>query len=81
MFERIEQLRAVAHGERLSMVQLAYAWVASRPDVDSILVGPATVEQLDDAIDALQKKVSPHSLAHIDELWRTWNGTDTDYVR
>jgi aryl-alcohol dehydrogenase-like predicted oxidoreductase len=81
MFERVEQLRAVAHGERLTMVQLAYAWVASRADVDSILVGPATVEQLDDAIDAVQKKLSPEALAKIDELWRTWNGTDTNYTR
>lgn len=81
MFERVEQLRAVAHGERLDMVQLAYAWVAARPDVDSILVGPATVEQLDDAIDAVQKKVSPGALTKIDELWREWSGTDTNYVR
>lgn len=81
MFERVEQLRAVAHGERINMVQLAYAWVASRADVDSILVGPATVEQLDDAIDAVQKKLSPEALAKLDELWRTWNGTDTNYVR
>ncbi len=81
MFERVEQLRAVAHGERLNMVQLAYAWVASRPDVDSILVGPATVEHLDDAIDAVQKKLSPAALAKIDELWRDWSGTDTNYVR
>ena len=81
MFERVEQLRAVAHGERLNMVQLAYAWVASRPDVDSILVGPATLEHLDEAIDAVQKKLSAEALAKIDELWRTWNGTDTNYVR
>jgi aryl-alcohol dehydrogenase-like predicted oxidoreductase len=81
MFERVEQLGAVAHDERLNMVQLSYAWVASRPDVDSILVGPATVEQLDDAIDAVQKKLSPEALAKLDKLWRTWNGTDTNYVR
>jgi aryl-alcohol dehydrogenase-like predicted oxidoreductase len=81
MFERVEQLRALAHGERLTLVQLAYAWIATRPDVDSILVGPATVEQLDDAIDAVQKKVSPGALTKIDEMWREWNGTDTNYVR
>ena len=52
MFERVEQLRAVATAEGLTMVQLAYAWVASRPEVDSILVGPATVAQLDEALDA-----------------------------
>jgi aryl-alcohol dehydrogenase-like predicted oxidoreductase len=81
MFERVERLRTVASAEGLTMVQLAYAWVAARPDVDSILVGPASVEQLDDAIEAVQKKLSPKALTKIDEMWREWNGTDTNYVR
>jgi aryl-alcohol dehydrogenase-like predicted oxidoreductase len=81
MFERVSQLRAVAESERLTMVALAYAWVAGRPDVDSILVGPATVEQLDDAFDAIGTTVSPASLARIDDLSREWAGTDTSYVR
>jgi aryl-alcohol dehydrogenase-like predicted oxidoreductase len=81
MFERVEALRAVAEREGLSMVQLAYAWAASRPDVDSIIVGPATVQQLDDAVDAVSRTLSKETLARIDELWRGWSGTDTSYVR
>jgi aryl-alcohol dehydrogenase-like predicted oxidoreductase len=81
MFERVEQLRVVADAEGLTLVQLAYAFAASRPDVDSILVGPATVAQLDDALDAVGRTLSADALARIDELWRVWNGTDTSYVR
>jgi aryl-alcohol dehydrogenase-like predicted oxidoreductase len=81
MFARVEELRAVAGREGVSMVQLAYAWVASRPDVDSILAGPATVQQLDDAIEAVSGTLSKEALGRIDELWREWNGTDTSYVR
>jgi aryl-alcohol dehydrogenase-like predicted oxidoreductase len=81
MFDRVEQLRAVAAAEGLGLVQLAYAWAASRPGVDSILVGPATVAQLDDAIDAVGRALSADALARIDELWRGWTGTDTSYVR
>jgi aryl-alcohol dehydrogenase-like predicted oxidoreductase len=81
MFERVEQLRAVAQSEGMTMVQLAYAWVAAREGVDSVLIGPASVEQLDDAIDALARSLSKEALARIDELWREWNGTDTSYVR
>jgi aryl-alcohol dehydrogenase-like predicted oxidoreductase len=81
MFERVEALRAVAHDEGTSLVQLAYAWVAGRPGVDSVLVGPATVEQLDEALDAVERRVSSGALARIDDLWRTWTGTDTNYVR
>jgi aryl-alcohol dehydrogenase-like predicted oxidoreductase len=81
MFERVEQLRAVAEREGLTPVQLSYAWIASRPEVDSILVGPASVAQLDDALDAVGRPLSPDGLARIDELWREWSGTDTNYVR
>ncbi len=81
MFERVGELGVVARAEGLTMVELAYAWVASRADVDSILVGPATVEHLDDAIDAVSRTLSSGALARIDELGRTWSGTDTNYVR
>jgi aryl-alcohol dehydrogenase-like predicted oxidoreductase len=81
MFERVEQLRSVAGDENLTMVQLAYAWVAARPGVDSILVGPGTVQHLDDAIDAVSRPLSKEALARIDDLGRAWSGTDTDYVR
>ena len=81
MFERVEALRAVAKTEGMTMVALAYAWVAARPGVDSILVGPASVEQLDDAVEAVGRTLSSAVLARIDELTREWNGTDTSYVR
>jgi aryl-alcohol dehydrogenase-like predicted oxidoreductase len=81
MFDHVEQLRSVAEAEGCSLVELAYAWVASRPDVDSVLVGPASVEQLDQAIDAVSRTLSPEALTRIDELAREWIGTDTNYVR
>jgi aryl-alcohol dehydrogenase-like predicted oxidoreductase len=81
MFDRVEALRAVAHDDGRSLVELSYAWVASRPDIDSILVGPASVGQLDRAIDAIARPLSGEALARIDELGRTWSGTDTAYVR
>jgi aryl-alcohol dehydrogenase-like predicted oxidoreductase len=81
MFERASVLTEVARAEGLSLLELAYAWVASRPGVDSILVGPASVEQLDAAIEAIGRKLSPEALRRIEELWRGWMGTDTHYVR
>ena len=81
MFERVAQVRVVAEQEGRSLVDFSYAWVASRPDVDSILVGPATVEQLDQALEAVGRPLSGEALARIDELGRAWSGTDTAYVR
>jgi aryl-alcohol dehydrogenase-like predicted oxidoreductase len=81
MFDHVEQLRAVADAEGCSLVELAYAWVASRHDVDSVLVGPASVEQLDQAIDATSRVLSKDALTRIGKLAREWIGTDTNYVR
>ena len=81
MFDRVEQLRTVAQLESVSLVELAYAWVASRPDVDSVLVGPASVEQLDQAVDSIARPLSGDARSRIDELARAWSGTDTAYVR
>lgn len=81
MFDRVEELRAVAQLEGMSLVELAYAWIGSRPDVDSILIGPAGVEQLDNALDAIQRPISNDARSRIDELGRAWRGTDTEYVR
>jgi aryl-alcohol dehydrogenase-like predicted oxidoreductase len=81
MFERVEQLRPVAESEGCSLVELSYAWVASREDVDSILIGPASVEQLDQAIDAVNRQLSPTALKRMEQLAREWVGTDTHYAR
>jgi aryl-alcohol dehydrogenase-like predicted oxidoreductase len=81
MFDRQAQIEAVAQAEGCSLVELSYAWLASRADVDSILVGAATVEQLDAAFDAVGRTLSDSARARIDELAREWLGTDTNYVR
>ncbi len=81
MFSRVEQVRQVAEREGCTLVELSYAWLGSRPDVDSILVGPATVEHLDDALSAILRTLSDDARARLDELAREWLGSDTNYVR
>jgi aryl-alcohol dehydrogenase-like predicted oxidoreductase len=81
MFERVGELRSVADDAGLTLVDLAYAWVAARADVDSILVGPGTVEHLDDAVAAVSRTLPRDLLARVDDLHRVWTGTDTNYVR
>jgi aryl-alcohol dehydrogenase-like predicted oxidoreductase len=81
MFERVGELEALARDAGLSLVELAYAWVAARADVDSILVGPASVEHLDAAVAAVSRTLSQDTVRRVDELYRGWTGTDTNYVR
>lgn len=81
MFSRVEQVAQVARAEGCTLIEFAYAWLASRPDVDSVLVGPATVEHLDEALAAVERPLSEDSRAQLDELARGWVGSDTNYVR
>jgi aryl-alcohol dehydrogenase-like predicted oxidoreductase len=62
-------------------VELAYQWVASRPGVDSILLGPASVEQLDAAVNAVEKTLPDDVVARADQLYRDFQGTDAVYAR
>ncbi|HVU03604.1 MAG TPA: aldo/keto reductase [Polyangiaceae bacterium] len=71
---------ALASEAGLSTLALAYGFVASRPGVDSVLVGPATALHLDDAI-ALCRPLPPDVLARVDELHRAHTGTDATYAR
>jgi aryl-alcohol dehydrogenase-like predicted oxidoreductase len=81
MFAHAAQIRALAGDCGLSPVDFTYAWVAAQPGVDSILVGAATVEHVDQAVDAVRLTLPPDALAKADALAREWAGTDTNYVR
>lgn len=81
LIELVEAHRAIADELGVTLVALAYAWLASRPGVDSILVGPTTVAQLDEAIDAASLALAPETLAAIDDAHRAFAGTDATYAR
>lgn len=81
MFDRVEALQNLANAEGMSVLELSYAWLADASGVDSILVGPASVAQLEEGMRAIARTVSPETRAAIDALYRGWMGTDTKYVR
>jgi aryl-alcohol dehydrogenase-like predicted oxidoreductase len=80
-FELVETYSALARSAGFSLVELAYAWIAQRPQVDSVLIGPASVEQLDAAIAGCAKKLPEGLAARIDEVQRAFVGTDAVYAR
>ena len=65
----------------LSLVTLAYAWLAQRPGVDSILVGPGSVLHLDDALAAREVVLAAETLARVEAIHRELVGTDASYAR
>jgi aryl-alcohol dehydrogenase-like predicted oxidoreductase len=74
-------LRETARAHGLTTIQLAYAWVRDRPGVDSVLVGPATVAHLEDALTAWSVTLPPDLLARADEIHAALVATDARYAR
>lgn len=81
LFELAQQLREVAKGEGLELVTLAYAWLAGRAGVDSVLAGPGSVAHLDAAIDACAVELPAKLRTKVDEVHRAFVGTDASYAR
>jgi len=80
-FELASAYRDVAESLGMSLVALSYAFLASTPGVDSILLGPGSIPHLEEAIDACAKTLSSETLARIDQIHRDFQGTDASYAR
>ena len=80
-FELVEAYSALAREAGISAVDLAYRFVASRPGVDSVLLGPADVSQLDAGVDACAKPLPDGVAGRIDEIHAAYLGTDATYAR
>jgi len=81
MFDRVDALADLARAERMSVLELSYAWLSGAPGVDSILLGPASVQQLEEGVSACARGLTPEVRGLVDALYRMWLGTDTYYVR
>jgi aryl-alcohol dehydrogenase-like predicted oxidoreductase len=71
-FERrlaiVEQLLPLAAARGATLAQLANAWVLRHPAVHSAIIGPRTMEQLEDSLGALGIVISTEDAARIDQL-------------
>jgi aryl-alcohol dehydrogenase-like predicted oxidoreductase len=81
MHDAAATLRAAAAEHGRTSLELAYGWLKERPGVDSVLVGPASVAHLTDALAAWERPVPPELLARADGVWAAMTGTDARYAR
>ena len=81
MFDRVDALAEIAKAEHMTVLELSYAWLAGAAGVDSILLGPGSLVQLEEGVAACRRGLSPEIRGVVDALYRTWMGTDTNYVR
>jgi aryl-alcohol dehydrogenase-like predicted oxidoreductase len=79
LLELVETYRQVA--SPMDMVTMAYAWVAGRPGVDSILIGPASIEHLEAAVRGCKETLSPEMRKRIDQVHYAYVGSDATYAR
>ena len=64
----VDQLTTMADDTGLPLAHLAVAWTLEHPDVTSSIIGPRTMEHLDDLLEAADVRLDPDLLDRIDEL-------------
>jgi len=66
--EIVEELIDLAEKQEMPLQHLALAFVLEHPGVTSAIVGPRTMEQLEDLLGGAEARVSDDALDRIDEL-------------
>jgi len=67
-FDVIEGLEKLAEGKGVAMSQLALSWVMNQPGVTSPIIGPRTLEQLEDNLKAVEVALTDEDRKKIDEI-------------
>jgi aryl-alcohol dehydrogenase-like predicted oxidoreductase len=68
--ERVESLIAFAKSQGHSLLELAFSWLATRPQVASVIAGAKTAEQVRANSAAASWKLTPEDLAQLDGILR-----------
>ncbi|HXE52239.1 MAG TPA: aldo/keto reductase [Tepidisphaeraceae bacterium] len=69
-FQIVQRVTEIARKRGVSNAQVALAWVLQQPGVTAPIVGASKMQHLDDAIAALQLKLSPDELKALEEPYQ-----------
>lgn len=72
---QLEAYEALCHDLGEPPAAVALAWLLAQPGVTSVIVGPRTTEQLDQALHAATVTLPEPVLARLDEIWPGPGGT------
>jgi aryl-alcohol dehydrogenase-like predicted oxidoreductase len=67
-FDLVELLESMAHEKNLPVGQLALAWCVQQPGITSAIIGPRTLEQLEDNLAALNVSLTEEDFQRIDAI-------------
>jgi aryl-alcohol dehydrogenase-like predicted oxidoreductase len=70
----LKEVRALASELETTPSQLSLAWLRQQPGVTSVLIGPRTLEQLEDCVASLQIALSDEHLRRLSNV-SAWNPT------
>jgi len=66
--EIVEKLRVFAQARGHSLLELAFSWLAARPQVASVIAGATRVEQVEQNVKAIGWSLSAEEMAEIDGI-------------
>lgn len=67
-FDTVDALAALAQEKGCTLSQYALAWCAQQPAITSAIIGPRTMEQLQDNLEAINVEISAEDRASIDAV-------------
>ncbi len=66
---KLERYEAFCRGIGESPAAVALAWILANPVVTSPIIGPRTMQQLEDAMRAIDLDLDPDQITRLDEIW------------
>jgi aryl-alcohol dehydrogenase-like predicted oxidoreductase len=67
-FRVVDAMRRIAHEHQVSVAQVALAWLLSRPQVSTVIMGAKTPEQLQDNLGSSRLSLSAEELQVLEEV-------------
>lgn len=68
IYDVVEELTPVAKAKGITLAQFALAWCVQQPGVTSPIIGPRTMEQLEDNLGAIGVEINAEDRAMVDQL-------------
>ncbi|MFD1717625.1 aldo/keto reductase [Georgenia deserti] len=81
-FRAVEQLRLIAEDAGVTLIELAYGWLNSRPLAHGLLLGASHLDQLRSNLAAVESTtLGADTMSACDEVWSDLRGAAPDYNR
>ena len=64
----VEELEAYCEKHGHSLLELAFSWLASRPEVTSVIAGATSPEQIEQNVKAADWQLTPEEIAEVDRI-------------